>query len=76
MEKKKKWKDLMEEDLMNTIQHRINELTAALKLLNASRPLCELLRRDLEREQERFRRESLRSFKKPESRFGRALFWT
>ena len=35
MKKKKYPEDLMEEDLMETIQHRINELTAELKLLNA-----------------------------------------
>ena len=36
MKKKKYPEDLMEEDLMETIQHRINELTAELKLLNAA----------------------------------------
>ena len=50
MKKKKNPEDLMEEDLMETIQHRINELTAELKLLNARPgPLFmtrELLRRD------------------------------
>ena len=35
MKKKKHLADLMEEDLLETIQHRINELTAELKLLNA-----------------------------------------
>ena len=64
MKKKKYPEDLMEEDLMETIQHRINELTAELKLLNARPgPLFmtrELLRRDLEREQERLRREQER----------------
>ena len=63
MKKKKYPEDLMEEDLMETIQHRINELNAELKLLYARHgPLyvqpgswnlrCKL-GRDLEREQER-----------------------
>ena len=59
MEKKKKWKDLMEEDLMNTIQHRINELTAKLRFVR-SFVTRELLWRDLGREQERLRREQER----------------
>ena len=35
MKKKKHLADLMEEDLLETIQKRINELNAELKLLNA-----------------------------------------
>ena len=64
MKKKKNPEDLMEEDLMEATQHRINELTAELKLLNARPgPLFmtrELLRRDLEHEQGRLRREQER----------------
>ena len=70
MKKKKHLADLMEEDLLETIQQRINELNAELKLLNArhgpffvhpgsGRLRCRL-RRDLEREQERLRREQER----------------
>ena len=72
MKKKKYPEDLMEEDLMETIQHRINELTAELKLLNARPgPLFmtrELLRRDLEREQERLRREQERRGREEQAR--------
>ena len=71
MKKKKNPEDLMEEDLMETIQHRINELHAELKLLNARHgplfvrsltggKLMRDLERDLEREQERLRREQER----------------
>ena len=67
--------DIMEEDLMETIQHRINELTAELKLLNARPgPLFmtrELLRRDLEREQERLRREQERRGREEQERLER-----
>ena len=35
MKKKKHHADLMEGGLLETLQHRINELTAELKLLNA-----------------------------------------
>ena len=70
MKKKKHLADLMEEDLLETIQQRINELNAELKLLYARHgPLyvqpgswnlrCKL-GRDLEREQERLRCEQER----------------
>ena len=65
----------MEEDLMETIQHRINELDAELKLLNARHgPLFVRsltggkLMRDLEREQERLRREQERRGREEQAR--------
>ena len=78
MKKKKRLEDLMDEDLMKTIQHRINELTAELALLYARHgPLyvqpgswnlrCKL-RRDLEREQERLRREQERRGREEQAR--------
>ena len=78
MKKKKHLADLMEEDLLETIQQRINELNAELKLLYARHgPLyvqpgswnlrCKL-RRDLEREQERLRREQERRGREEQER--------
>ena len=78
MKKKKHLADLMEEDLLETIQQRINELNAELKLLNARHgPLfvhpgswnlrCKLMR-DLEREQERLRREQERRGREEQER--------
>ena len=72
MKKKKRLVDPMEEDLLETIQQRINELDAELKLLNARPgPLFmtrELLRRDLEREQGRLRREQERRGREEQAR--------
>ena len=74
MKKKKYPEDLMKEDLLETIQHRINELKAELKLLDeqcdkrffvpyptiASRLRCQRDLLDLEYEQGRLRREQER----------------
>ena len=74
MKKKKYPEDLMMEDLLETIQHRINELKAELKLLDeqcdkrffvpyptiASRLRCQRDLLDLEYEQGRLRREQER----------------
>ena len=77
MKKKKRLADLMEEDLMETIQKRIDELNAELQLLDeqlldeqcpfrtiASRLRCQLDLLDLEYEQGRLRREQERRGRK------------
>ena len=78
MKKKKRLADLMEEDSMETIQQRIDELNAELKLLDARHGKlfvhpgswnlrCKLMR-DLEREQERLRREQERRGREEQER--------
>ena len=81
MKKKKRLADLMEEDLMETIQKRIDELNAELKLLDeqygklfvpyrtiASRLRCKLDLIDLEYEQGRLRREQERRGREEQGR--------
>ena len=82
MKKKKYPEDLMKEDLLETIQHRINELKAELKLLDeqcdkrffvpyptiASRLRCQRDLLDLEYEQGRLRREQERRGREEQAR--------
>ena len=84
MKKKKRLADLMEEDLMETIQKRIDELNAELKMLDeqcgkfftpypitASRLRCKQDLRELEDEQRRLRREQERRGREEQERRGR-----
>ena len=85
MKKKKRLADLMEEDLMETTQKRIDELNAELKMLDeqcgkflfppneaiSSKLRCKRDLSDLEDEQRRLRREQERRGREEQERRGR-----